>query len=117
MSALEDNALAEIEREVADAETAAQVKQTFDAPPSANDTQFLDAKVKKTFTDGVLKGTVVRHVVLPMGMVGEGDVAANERWLIKFENAKEQQVTPQELLDILVAEALLANVPLLDRQL
>ena len=79
MSALEDNALAEIEREAADAETAAQVKQASDAPPSANDTRFLDAKVKKTFTDGVLKGTVVRYVVLPVEMAGEGDVAAGER--------------------------------------
>ena len=60
MSALEDNALAEIKREVADAETVEQIKQAFDAPPSANDTRFLDAKVKKAFTDGVLKGTVVR---------------------------------------------------------
>ena len=88
MSALEDNALAEIEREAADAEMAAQIKQASDAPPSANDTRFLDVKVKKTFTDGVLKGTVVRHVALPMKMVGEGNVVAGERWLIKFENAK-----------------------------
>ena len=48
-------------------------------PP--NDARFLDAKVKKTFTDGVLKGTVVRHVELPLEVVGEGDVAAGERWL------------------------------------
>ena len=124
MSALEADALAEIERAAADAETADQVKQAIDAPASANDARFMDAKVKKTFTDGALKGTVVRHVMLPMEMVGEGDVAAGERWLVRYENNKEQLVTPQELLDILVAEPPkantvdpLANDPLLGRQL
>ena len=105
MSALEDNALAEIKREAANVETAAQVKQTIDAPASANDVQFLEAKVKKTFTDGVLKGTVVQHVVLPLEVVSEGDVAVGERWLVRYENNKEELLTPQELLDILVAEA------------
>ena len=81
MADLEADALAEIEREAADVETAEQVKQAIDAPASANDARFLDAKVKKTFTDGALKGTVVRHVMLPMEMVGEGDVAAGERRL------------------------------------
>jgi hypothetical protein len=125
MGALEADALAEIEREAADAETAEQVKQAIDAPASANDARFLESKVKKTFSDGVLKGTVVRHVMIPLAIVGEGDVAAGERWLIKFENAKEQLVTPQELLDILVAEPPktkaaddpLASDPLLGRRL
>ena len=125
MSALEANALAEIEREAADTETAEQVKQAIDAPASANDARFLESKVKKTFSDGVLKGTVVRHVVLPMEMVGEGDVAAGERWLVRYENKKEELVAPQELLDILVAEVPkakaaddpLASDPLLGRQL
>ena len=125
MGALEADALAEIEREAADTETAEQIKQAIDAPASTNDARFLDAKVKKTFTDGVLKGTVVRHVVLPKEMVGEGDVAAGERWLVRYENGKEELVAPQELLDILVADAPkakaaddpLANDPLLGRQL
>ena len=125
MADLEADALAEIEREAADAETSEQIKQAIDAPASANDARFLESKVKKTFTDGVLKGTVVRHVVLPLAMVGEGDVAAGERWLVRYENKKEELVTPQELLDILVAEAPktkaaddpLASDPLLGRQI
>ena len=68
---------------------------------------------------------IVRHVVLPLAMVGEDDVAAGERWLVRYENSKEELVTPQELLDILVAEPPkakaaydpLANDPLLGRQL
>ena len=124
MGALETDALIEIEREAADAETAEQIKQAIDAPASTNDTRFLNAKVKKTFSDGVLKGKVVRHVMIPLAMVGEGDVAAGERWLVRYENNKEQLVTPQELLDILVAEPPkakavdpLANDPLLGRQI
>ena len=57
----------------------------------------MEAK-KKSFTDGVLKGTVVRHVMLPLEVVGEGGVAAGERWLVQCENNKEELVTPQELL-------------------
>ena len=125
MSALEADALAEIERESADADTAEQVKQAIDAPASANDARFLDAKVKKAFTDGVLKGTVVRHVMIPLAIVGEGDVAVGERWLVRYENSKEELVAPHELLDILVAEPPkakaaddpLASDPLLGRQL
>ena len=125
ISALEDDTLAEIEQEAADAETAEQVKQAIDALASANDAQVLEAKVKKAFADGVLKGIVVRHVVLPLAMVGEGDVAAGERWLVRYENNKEELLMPQELLDILVAEVPktkakddpLANDPLLGRKL
>jgi hypothetical protein len=125
MAELEADALAEIEREAADAETVDQIKQAVDAPTSANDARLLDAKVKKTFTDGALKGTVVRHMVIPLAMVGNGDVAAGERWLVRYENNKEQLVTPQELLDILVADSPKAKVaddplasdPLLGRQL
>ena len=78
----------------ADAKTAEQVKQASDAPPSANDTRFLDAKVKKTFTDGVLKGTVTQHRMLPLGVVGEDDVAAGERWLVRYKNNIEELISP-----------------------
>ena len=84
----------------------------------------MEAKVKKTFTDGALKGTVLRHVVLPLAMVGEDDMAASERWLVRYKNNKEELLTPQELLDILVFEAPkpkaaddpMANGPLLGRK-
>ena len=65
MADLEADALAETQRQVDDDETADQVKQAIEAPPSANDARFLDAKSKKTFASGALKGIVVIHLVLP----------------------------------------------------
>ena len=92
--------------------------------PSAEDARFLGAKVRKVFSDGTLKGAVKRHVVLPNVKDDEDD--DGERWLISFENGKEQLVRPQELLDILAgdekgaavqAEDPLANDPLIGRKL
>ena len=112
IGALAADALAEIEREAADAEPAEQIKQAIDMPASANDARFLEAKVKKSFTDGVLKGIDVRHVVLPLEVVGEEDVAAGGRWLVRLENNKEELVASQELLDAEPPKAKATDDPL-----
>ena len=82
--------------------------------------------MKKVFTDGTLAGKVLRHVVLPMkGATEEAQEDDDgERWLLQFDNGKQQLVRPQELLDILVgdegakkkANGPLANDPYVGRQ-
>ena len=123
VAALEESALGDIKAAAEDAKEAAEIESAMAKALCAEDARFLGAKVRKVFSDGTLKGTVKRHVVLP-NMKDEDD--DGERWLISFENGKEQLVRPQELLDILVGdeggaavqkEDPLANDPLIGRKL
>jgi hypothetical protein len=54
--------------------------------------------MRREFEDTTLDGTVVSHVK-PV----ESDLS-DEKWIVEYENGKQQPVSPQELLDLLVGE-------------
>jgi len=124
MASLEDDALAEIREAAADAREADLIENAIEKEPPAESMRFLQARVKRQFSDGTLKGLVQKHVMVPVGEAGDDE--DGERWVIVYENGREELVTPQVLLDILVTDSTavtkkvddpLANDPLIGRQL
>ena len=63
-----------------------------------DDARFMGASVRREFDDTTLDGTVVSHVK-PV----EADLS-DEKWVIEYANGKQQAVSLQELLDMLVGE-------------
>jgi hypothetical protein len=103
MASLEDDALTEIREAAADAREADLIDKAIEKQPSAESMRFLQANVRRVFSDGALKGVVQKHVMLP---VEEGEESVDgERWLIAYENGREELVTPQVLIDILVTDS------------
>jgi hypothetical protein len=66
--------------------------------PDKDDARFIGTSVRREFEDTTLDGTVVSHVK---------PVAADlsdEKWIIQYKNGKQQAVSPQDLLDILIGD-------------
>jgi hypothetical protein len=86
---LEDDAVAELSDTVLPASNKV---------PDKDDARFIGASVRREFEDTTLDGTVVSHVK---------PVAADlsdEKWIIQYTNGKQQAVSPQDLLDLLVGD-------------
>ena len=86
---LEDDAVAELSDVILPASN-----KTIDK----DDARFMGASVRREFEDATLDGTVISHVK-PV----EADLS-DEKWVIEYANGKQQAVSPQELLDLLVGE-------------
>jgi hypothetical protein len=63
-----------------------------------DDARFIGASVRREFQDITLNGTIISHVK-PV----EADLS-DEKWIVEYTNGKQQAVSPQELLDLLVGE-------------
>ena len=60
------SALAEIREAATDAREADLIDKAVEKQPSAESMRFLQAKVRRVFSDGALKGVVRKHVMLPV---------------------------------------------------
>jgi hypothetical protein len=60
--------------------------------------RFIGASVRREFEDATLDGTVISHV-----KPAAADLS-DEKWIVEYENGKQQAVSPRELLDLLVGE-------------